>query len=56
MLQKEKLCIKSWGVKTFEHNEDVYIFLVLPKYIFSFNTAPQKLQKIVTCFPEGKLS
>ncbi len=26
MLQKEKTCIKSRGVKTFEQNEDVYIF------------------------------
>ncbi len=32
MLQKEKTLIKSRGVKTFEQNEDVYIFLVLPKY------------------------
>ncbi len=47
MLQKEKPCIKSRGVKTFEQNEGVY---------FSFNTALQKLQKIVTCFPEDKLS
>ncbi len=31
MLQKDKPCIKSQGVKTFEQNEDVYIFLVLPK-------------------------
>ncbi len=30
MLQKEKPCIKSG--KTSEQNEDVYIFLVLPKY------------------------
>ncbi len=37
---KEKPCIKSQGVKTFEQNEDVYICLVLPKYhIFSFSTA-----------------
>ncbi len=28
MAQKEKPCIK----KTFEQNEDVYIFLVLPKH------------------------
>ncbi len=57
MLQKEKPCIKSQGVKTFEQNEDVYIFLVLPKYhIFSFSTALRKLQKIVTCFPEDNLS
>ncbi len=37
MLQKEKPCIKRRGVKTFEQNEDVYIFLILPKhniYIF----------------------
>ncbi len=54
---KEKPCIKSWGVKTFEQNEDVYIFLVLPKYhIFLFSTALQKLQKIVTCFSLDKLS
>ncbi len=36
MLQKEKPCIKSWGVKTFEQNEDEYIFLVLPKYLIFF--------------------
>ncbi len=30
MLQKEKPCIKSRGVKTFEQNEDVYIFPILP--------------------------
>ncbi len=36
MLQKEKPCIKTWGVKTFEQNEDVYIFLVLPKYHIVF--------------------
>ncbi len=57
MLQKEKPCIKSRGVKTFELNEDVYIFLVLSKYhIFKFSTALQKLQKIFTCFSEDKLS
>ncbi len=28
MLQKEKPCIKNQGVKTFEQNEDLYIFLV----------------------------
>ncbi len=57
MLQKEKTCIKSQGVKTFEQNEDVYIFLVLPKYnSFTFSTALQKLQKIFACFPEDKLS
>ncbi len=40
MLQKEKTCIKSRGVKTFEQNEDVYNFLVLPKYhIFLFSTS-----------------
>ncbi len=51
MHQKEKPRIKSQGVKTFEQNEDVYIFLVLPKYhISSFSTALQNLQKIVTCF------
>ncbi len=36
MLQKEKPCIESKGVKTFEQNEDVYIFLVLPKYHIFF--------------------
>ncbi len=36
MLQKEKPCIKSRGVKTFEQNGDVYIFLFLPKYYIFF--------------------
>ncbi len=36
MLQKEKTCIKTRGVKTFEPNEDVYIFLILPKYVILF--------------------
>ncbi len=56
MLKDIKYTVKS-GVKTFEQNEDLYIFLVLPKYhVFLFSTALQKLQKIVTCFPEDKLS
>ncbi len=42
-----KTCIKSRGVKTFEPNGDVY---------FSISTALQMLQKIVTCFPEDKIS
>ncbi len=47
MLQKEKRCIKSRGVKTFEQNGDVYIFLILPNYhIFLFSTALQRLQKM----------
>ncbi len=29
-----KTSIKSRGVNTFEQNEDVYIFLVLPNYNF----------------------
>ncbi len=38
MLQKEKPCVKSQSVKTYEQNEDVYIFLVIPKYhVFFFN-------------------
>ncbi len=54
MLQKEKPCIKSWGVKTCVH---VYIFLFCPNIIFfSFSTALQKLQKMPTCFPEDKIS
>ncbi len=56
MLQKEKPCIKNQGVKTFEQNEDVYIFLVLLKYHIFFHLVLQKPQKIVTCFPEDKLS
>ncbi len=53
MLQKGKPRIKSQGVKTFEQNEDVYIFIVLPEYhISSFSSDIQNLQKIVTCFPE----
>ncbi len=40
------------SLMSFEQNEEVYIFLILPKYnIFSFSTALQKLQKILTCFP-----
>ncbi len=58
MLQKgKKTWIKSQGVKTFEQNEDVYIFLFYLNIIFfSFRTALQRLQKIITCFPEDKLS
>ncbi len=57
MLQKEKLWIKSQEVKTFEQNEYVYIFLISPKYIFfSISTALQRLQKILACFPEDKIS
>jgi len=58
MLQKETRCIKSRGVKTFEQDEDVQIFLILLKYNFfsSFSTALRKLQKILACFPEEKLS
>ncbi len=36
MLQKENPCIKSRGMKPFEQNEDVYIFLILPKYHILF--------------------
>ncbi len=39
MLHKEKTSIKSrggGGVKTFEQNGDVYIFLILPKYLHFF--------------------
>ncbi len=36
MPQNENPCIKSQGVKTFEQNEDVHIFLVLPKYHIFF--------------------
>ncbi len=47
--EEKKTCIKSRCVKTFEQNEGVYILLVLPKYhIFSFSTALQKLQKILS--------
>ncbi len=36
----EKKNMYQEGVKTFEQNGDVYIFLILPKYhIFSFSTA-----------------
>ncbi len=34
MLQKETPCIKSRGVKTFEQDEDIQIFLILLKYYF----------------------
>ncbi len=57
MLQKNTRCIKSRGVKTFEQDEDVHIFLVLLKYIFfPCSTALQKQQKLRACFPEDKLS
>ncbi len=47
MLQKETLCVKNRGVKTFEQ-EDFHIFLILFKYIyFSFSTALWKQQKIL---------
>ncbi len=42
------------AVKTFEQNEDEYIFLVLPKYhifLFSISEATED-----TCFPEDKFS
>ncbi len=55
MQQKEKKhALRAW---VWKQNEDVYIFLVLPKYhFFSFTIVLQKLQKIVTCFPEDKMS
>ncbi len=59
-----KQFIKSRGVKTFERNRDVCIFLILPKYQMYFlcRTAFQRLQKMfpvlqkITCFPEDKIS
>ncbi len=48
--------LRAGRLKTFEQ-DDVYIFLFLNIYIFfSFSTALQKLQNILTCFPEGKIS
>ncbi len=57
MLQKDTRSIKSRGVKTFEQDEDVHIFLILLKYLFfPCSTALQKQQKLRACFPEDKLS
>ncbi len=50
MLQKENPCIKSRGVKTFEQNEDVYICLILLKYIFPFSI-PTKSTEDTYMFP-----
>ncbi len=47
--------LRAGGLKTFEQ-DDVYIFLYLKILFFSFSTALQKLQNILTCFPEGKIS
>ncbi len=46
------------GVKTFEQNEDVQIFLILLNFYFfsPFSIALHKQQKILACFPEDKLS
>ncbi len=41
MLQKKKQCIKSRGVKTFEQNEDVYIFLFCLNIIFFYLVLPE---------------
>ncbi len=57
MLLKETRCIKSRGMKTFEQDDDVQIFLILLKYnFFPFSTALRKQQKILACSPEDKLS
>ncbi len=37
MLQKEKPCIKSRGMKTFEQNEDVYICICIRFFLFCLN-------------------
>ncbi len=63
MLQKEKPCIKSRGWKLLNRMEMCKFFLfflnIKYKYIYiyiSFSTALQRLQKIVACFPEDKIS
>jgi len=43
------------GVKTFEQDGDVQIFLIFIFFIFC-SAVLQKQQKIVTCFLEDKLS
>ncbi len=49
--------LRAGGVKTFEQDEDVQIFLILLKYhFFPCSTALQKQQKLRACFPEDKLS
>ncbi len=57
MLQKETICSKNRGVKTFEQDEAVQFFYFVEILFFSpFSTALRKQQKIVSCFPEDKLS
>ncbi len=53
---KRKNLFKSMGGENFWTEWRCVHFLILPKYhIFSFSTALQKLQKILTCFPEDKI-
>ncbi len=58
MLQKETWSIKSQGLKTFEQDEDVQIFLILLKYIFfSILVLPfGSNRRYFHVFPEDKLS
>ncbi len=58
MLQKKKTCIKSQGCKLLNRMKMCTFFLFCLHIIifFSFSTALQKLQKILACFPEDKIS
>jgi len=57
MLQKETRCIKSRGWKLLNRMKMWTFFLFCLNIIFfSFSTALQKQQKILTRFPEDKLS
>ncbi len=51
-LQKDKPCIKAGGWKLL----NIFFLIILPKYHILFSTALQKLQNILTCFPEDKIS
>ncbi len=55
MLQKETRCIKTQGVKTFEQDEDVHIFLILLKYFFP-HLVLQETTEDTCMFPKDKLS
>ncbi len=53
MLQKETQCIKSRGVKTFEQDEDVQIFLIFVEIylFFSIYYCPSEATEDTCMFP-----
>ncbi len=49
--------LRARGWKLLNRMEMCTFLLILPKdHIFSFRTALQRLQKIIACFPEDKIS